>query len=65
MKHNIAPLICPQRLKQLLMSNTDDVIKSIYNMIILDIKKLLGKGSGCIIDSLVDHTIVADQITSP
>ena len=38
MKHNIAPLICPQ---------------------------LLGKGSGCIIDSLVDHTIVADQITSP
>ena len=65
MKHNIASLIRPQKLKQLLMSNADDVMESICNMIISDVQRLLGRGLGWIIDPLVCHSIVVDQSTSP
>ena len=35
----------------------DDVYQSIYTTIITNIQKSLGKGSGWIIDSVIDHTI--------
>ena len=38
-------------------SNIDDVLKSIYNTIIQNIQKSLGKGSGWIVDSVIDYTI--------
>ena len=38
-------------------SDIDDVFKSIYTTIITNIQKSLGKGSGWIIDSVIDHTI--------
>ena len=38
-------------------SNTDNVFKSIYTTIKTNIGKILGKGSGWIIDSVIDHTI--------
>ena len=37
-------------------SSTDDVFKSIYATITTNIQKSLGKGSGWIIDSVIDHT---------
>ena len=37
-------------------SEIDDVFQSIYTTIITNIQKLLGKGSGWIIDSVIDHT---------
>ena len=38
-------------------SDIDDVFESIYSTIISNIEKSLGKGSGWIIDSVIDHTI--------
>ena len=38
-------------------SDTDDVFESIYSKIISNIQKSLGKGSGWITDSVIDHTI--------
>ena len=38
-------------------SGIDDVFKSIYTTIIINIQKSLGKGTGWIIDSVIDHTI--------
>ena len=38
-------------------SEIDDVFKSIYTTVIVNIQRSLGKGSGCIIDSIIDHTI--------
>ena len=38
-------------------SDIDDVFQSIYTTIITNIQKSLGKGSGWIIDSFIDHTI--------
>ena len=38
-------------------SDTDYVFKSIYTTIITNIQKSLGKDSGWIIDSVIDHTI--------
>ena len=38
-------------------SDNDDVFKSIYTTIISNIQKSLGKVSGRIIDSVIDHTI--------
>ena len=38
-------------------SDTDDEFQSIYITIIRNIQKSLGKGSVCIIDSVIDHTI--------
>ena len=38
-------------------SDIDDVFQSIYTIIITNIQKSLGKGSGWIIDSVIDHTI--------
>ena len=38
-------------------SDTDDVFESIYTRIISNIQKYLRKGTGCIIDSVVFHTI--------
>ena len=38
-------------------SDIDDVFQSIYTTIITNIQKSLGKGSGWIIDSIIDHTI--------
>ena len=35
----------------------DDLFESIYNTVISSMQKHLGKGLGCIIDSLVSHTI--------
>ena len=37
-------------------TDTDDVFQSIYTTIITNIQKSLGKGSGCIIDSVIDPT---------
>ena len=34
-----------------------DVFQSIYHTIITNVQKFLGKGSGLIIDSVIDHTI--------
>ena len=38
-------------------NDIDDVFQSIYAKIITNIQKYLGKGSGWIIDSVIDHTI--------
>ena len=38
-------------------SDIDDVFPSIYTIVITKIQKSLGKGSGWIIDSVIDHTI--------
>ena len=38
-------------------SDIDDVFKSTYIAIITNIQKCLGKGSGWIIDTVIDHTI--------
>ena len=38
-------------------SDMDDVFKSIYTTVISNIQKSLGKSSGWIIDSVIDHTI--------
>ena len=38
-------------------SDIDDLFQPIYTTIISNIKKSLGKGSGWIIDSVIDHTI--------
>ena len=38
-------------------SDIDDSLKSIYIIIITNIQKSLGKGSGWIFDSVIDHTI--------
>ena len=38
-------------------SDIDDVFQSIYTAIITKIQKSLGKGSGLIIYSVIDHTI--------
>ena len=57
-KQSIAPFIHTQKQKQLLMRVTlmmrFDIIV-VY--IISNIQKSLGKGSGWIIDSVIDHTI--------
>ena len=38
-------------------SDINDVFQSIYTTIITNIQKYLGKGSGWIIDTVIDHTI--------
>ena len=38
-------------------SDINDVFQSIYTTLITNIQKSLGKGSGWIIDSVIDHTI--------
>ena len=38
-------------------SDIHGVFQSIYTTIITNIQKSLGKGSGCITDSVIDHTI--------
>ena len=38
-------------------TDIDDVFQSIYTTIISNTKKSLGKASGWIIDSIIDHTI--------
>ena len=38
-------------------SDIDDVFQSIFSTIISNIQKSLGKGSGWIIDSVIEHTI--------
>ena len=38
-------------------SDTDDVFQSIHITVLWNIKKSLGKGSGWIIDSAIDHTV--------
>ena len=38
-------------------SDIDDVFKSICTIIISNIQKSLGKGSGWIIDSVIDHNV--------
>ena len=35
----------------------ENVFKSVYTTIIANVQKSLGKGSGWIIDSVIDHTI--------
>ena len=46
-----------QKLKQLSMSDIDDVFESIYSVILSNIQKSLGKKFDWITDSFVDHTI--------
>ena len=43
-------------------SDIDDVFKSIYTTIILNIQKSLGKGSGWIIESVINHKLVFQNI---
>ena len=38
-------------------SNVENVFKSIYTIIIVNTQKSIGKGLGCIIDSVIDHNI--------
>ena len=38
-------------------SDIDDIFESVYTTIISNIQKSLGKGSGWIIDSVIDHNI--------
>ena len=38
-------------------NDIDDVFQSIYHIIITNVQKSLGKVSGWIIDSVIDHTI--------
>ena len=45
-------------------SDTDDVFQSICATIITNIHKNLGKGSGWIIDSVIDHTISISKLSS-
>ena len=45
-------------------SDTVDVFKSIYTMIITNIQKFLGKGSGWIIDSVIDYTVSISKYNS-
>ena len=45
-------------------SNIDDVFKSIYTTIVLNIQKSLRKGSGWIIDSALHHTIGVSKYNS-
>ena len=42
-------------------SDIDDVFQTIYIAIITSIKKSLGKGSGSIIDSVIDHILLVFQ----
>ena len=42
-------------------SNIDNAFKLIYGTIMPNIQKSLGKGLGCIIDSVVDHIIVISK----
>ena len=53
MKQNIEPFILAQKQKQLLMK----VLLTIYAMIIWNLQKYIGKSSGWIIDSVIDHVI--------
>ena len=41
----------------IIKSDIDDVFQAIYTTVISNIQKSLGKGSGWIIDSVIDHTI--------
>ena len=43
-------------------SDIDNVFQSSYTSITTNIKKSSGKGSGCIIDSVIDHTISIQSI---
>ena len=43
-------------------SDIYDVFQSIYTTIITSIQKSLGKGSGWIIDSVIDHTISISKV---
>ena len=45
-------------------SDIDDVFESIYTTIITNIQKSLGKGSGWIIDSVIDHNISISKYNS-
>ena len=45
-------------------SDIDDVFKSIYATIITNKQKSVGKGSGRIIDSVMDHTISISKYDS-
>ena len=45
-------------------SDIDDVFQSIHTTIIRNIQKSLGKGSGWIIDSAIDHTISISKYNS-
>ena len=45
-------------------SDIDDVFESTYATIITNIQKCLGKGSGWIIDSVLDHTISISKYNS-
>ena len=42
-------------------SDIDDAFKSIYTTIIENIRKSLGKGSGWIVDSVIDHILLVFQ----
>ena len=42
-------------------SDIDDVFQSIYTTIITNIQKSLGKSSGWITDSVIDHTITISK----
>ena len=42
-------------------SDIDEVFKSIYTTIMKNIQRSLGKGSGSIIDSVIDHTITISK----
>ena len=42
-------------------SNIDDLFKSIYTTVMSNIPKYLAKGSGWIIDSVNDHTIIISK----
>ena len=42
-------------------SDMDDVFQSIYSTIITNIQKSLGKGSGWIIDSVINHTVIISK----
>ena len=53
----MAPFIRPYSLKQLLMRMISYVFESVYGTVILNIQKLLEKGSSWFINSVVDQTI--------
>ena len=42
-------------------SDIENVIKSIYTTIIANIQKSLGKGSGWILDSVIDHKVIISR----
>ena len=42
-------------------SEIDDVFQSVYTTVISKIQKSFGKGSSCIIDSVLDHTIIISK----